>query len=123
MIHTFGYGQLRVGKRNLYAHVLQWKRFNGPIPSGGYVCHKCDVPACVEPTHLFLGTLRINMADKVAKRRHAFGERSPMAKLTAADIPLIRVDTRCQGDIAKEYGVTKGLISQVKRGVIWRHVA
>jgi hypothetical protein len=123
MLHDFGYGQLRIGPRNLYAHVLQWERFNGPVPKGGYVCHKCDVPSCIEPTHLFLGTLRINLADMRAKGRHIHGERHPHARLSNAVIPAIRADSRRHEDIAAEYGVTPGLISQVKRGLIWRHVA
>jgi hypothetical protein len=121
--HDFGYGQLKVDGRTRNVHVLQWERYNGPVPKGRYVCHKCDVPPCIEPTHLFLGTLRINLADMRAKRRHAFGERSAMAKLTTTAIPAIRVDGRRHGDIAKDYGVSPTLISQVKRGLIWRHVA
>lgn len=121
--HTFGYGQLKVSGRPTNAHVLQWERFNGPVPKGGYVCHKCDVPPCIEPAHLFLGSLKINMADKVAKGRHAFGERMGCAKLTRTVIPAIRADVRRHDDIAKDYGVTPGLISQVKRGRIWRHVS
>lgn len=123
IVHTFGYGQLRVGKRNPYAHVLQWERFNGPVPKGGYVCHKCDVPGCIEPSHLFLGTLKSNMADKVAKGRQARGERIGGAKLTAEAVRRIRQDTRRDADIAADYGVHQGLISQVQRRIIWRHVA
>lgn len=122
MVHDFGYGQLKVDGRTANVHVLQWVRFNGPVPPGGYVCHKCDVPACIEPTHLFLGDLRTNMADKCAKRRHRFGVRHPFAKLDEAAVQAIRTDERRHDLIAEEYGVTKGLISQVQRGVIWRHV-
>jgi hypothetical protein len=120
--HDFGYGQLKVDGRPTCVHVLQWVRFNGPVPAGGYVCHKCDVPECIEPKHLFLGTMAANMADMRAKGRHTHGERHAFAKLTASVIPAIRTDARRHRDIAKDYGVTEGLISQVKRGLIWRHV-
>ncbi len=46
---------------------------NGAIPSGLQVCHKCDVPACCNPAHLFLGTAADNQHDKVAKNRQARG--------------------------------------------------
>lgn len=122
-VHTFGYGQIKMGGRMSYAHVLQWERHHGPVPKGMYVCHKCDMPACIEPSHLFLGTMADNLADMRAKGRHIHGERHPQAKLNAAAIPAIRADIRRHDLIAKDHGVTKGLISQVKRGLIWRHVA
>jgi hypothetical protein len=54
----------------VYAHRLAWEKANGPIPAGMYVCHTCDVPACVNVEHLFLGTQSDNMKDMAAKGRH-----------------------------------------------------
>lgn len=120
--HTFGYGQLKIDGRPTNTHVLQWERYHGPVPRGMQVLHKCDVPCCNEIKHLWLGTMRDNQRDKVAKGRQTRGERHAVAKLTAAVIPAIRTDDRRHGDIARDYSVSKGLISQVKRGLIWRHV-
>lgn len=51
------------------AHRAGWMRANGPIPVGMAVLHKCDVPRCVNPEHLFLGTQVENIADMDAKGR------------------------------------------------------
>lgn len=68
-----GYGWLARyfnGKvRYLTAHRYSWILANGPVPDGLHVLHKCDVPACCNPAHLFLGTHQDNMKDRKAKGR------------------------------------------------------
>ena len=64
------YGCLGIGGRTTRAHRFSWELHNGPIPDGLCVLHRCDVPRCVNPDHLFLGTKLDNMKDRTAKGRH-----------------------------------------------------
>lgn len=63
-----GYWNLR---GNIYGHRLSYKIFNGPIPEGFLVCHKCDNKRCVNPDHLFIGTISDNNKDRHRKGGYA----------------------------------------------------
>lgn len=63
------YGSIRVNSKLEKAHRVSWELFKGEIPSGLHVLHTCDIPACVNPEHLFLGTPLDNARDKESKGR------------------------------------------------------
>lgn len=54
--------------KSVSAHRMAYQMFNGD-PVGMQVCHRCDVPLCVNPDHLFLGTSQDNMQDALKKGR------------------------------------------------------
>jgi len=64
-----GYGWLWRSGRSVRVHRIAWEITKGPIPTGLHVLHRCDVPACIRPSHLFLGTHIENMQDASRKRR------------------------------------------------------
>ena len=68
---VFGYGHICVDGLRLkgLTHRISWEWSHGPIPSGMSVLHHCDVPACVNPAHLFLGTQGDNLRDCIQKGR------------------------------------------------------
>jgi len=69
------YGNATSWGRNIRVHRLSYELYNGPIPPGMYVLHKCDVKACVRPDHLYLGTQSQNMRDVWLRQRAAFANR------------------------------------------------
>lgn len=68
-----GYGLFFCNGHVKRAHRAIWEIARGPIPSGMCVCHRCDVPGCINIDHLFLATIQGNTADKVQKGRQARG--------------------------------------------------
>lgn len=120
-----GYGQVRRCGTTKRVHRVSYEQHVGPIPAGMCVLHRCDVRACLNPDHLFLGTRADNSADMVAKGRHARGSARPSAKLAEADIPRIRrayAGGERQKSIASRYGVDPSTISLITSGVTWSHI-
>lgn len=117
--HRHGYGGVYVGKRHVKAHRLAWEVANQTsVPSGMFVCHRCDNPSCVNPSHLFIGTAAENNADKAKKGRapQFFGTANPAARLTDEQVSAILADARQQRDIARAYGISQGSVSRIKNG-------
>ena len=70
-----GYGHFGFDGRTYRSHRLSWEIAHGPISDGLQVLHRCDVPACVNPAHMFLGTPLENARDRSAKGRGNAGRK------------------------------------------------
>lgn len=110
------------------AHRWAAKYIGGMEIEGMFVCHHCDVPLCVNPDHLFVGTAWDNMQDMKNKGRRkgkCQGSHHGRAILTEADIPVIR-HLLAKGvmlkDIAPLFNVAPETIGDIKHGRHWSHV-
>ena len=126
-----GYGRIGNGdKHTMLAHRAAWIIANGDIPEGKHVLHSCDNPACIEVSHLFIGTPADNTRDKISKGRHRGwkqkthprGEESPTSKLKVEQVLAIKEDPRSQRVIAYMHGICQQTVSDIKRGRRWAHL-
>lgn len=125
----YGFFRMEPDEPMCRAHRAAWTLTHGAISDGLIACHHCDNPPCCNPSHLFLGTNSDNAADRVAKGRSSrkvthFGETSPKAKLTAAEVGEIRrryaVGGVVQRELGEEFGVSQTQIGRIVRGVRWK---
>jgi hypothetical protein len=135
------YGLFRLsGNTRWYAHRISYAITHEPFSSDLCICHHCDNPPCVNPSHLFLGTQGDNARDRDTKGRtvHAAqrwasehpdlllrGEDVGEAKLRSVQIPEIRA-AHASGEaiarIARRYGVARITIRNVIRRISWAHI-
>ena len=106
----------------MYAHRVAWMLAHGPIPRGMNVLHRCDVPRCVNPDHLFLGTQHDNVRDMIAKGRARFPLVSPTTKVTPDQVRAIRQDPRKHHIIAADYGLKRLAVWLIKHRKTWAQI-
>lgn len=82
------YGDLKIDGKYKQAHRVSLELYkNKTIPTGNIVCHKCNIPSCVNPDHLYIGTHKDNAFDRRAAGTHLEGVNHPMYGLRGKDSP------------------------------------
>lgn len=127
-VKELGYGVIGLGTREqgtAKAHRVSYELHKGPIPDGLSVLHDCDNPACVNPSHLYAGTLSQNMKDCVRRNRQFKpdnnGEKSTTRRLSLEQVNIIRQKQKTGREYAKDFGVSKSTVFAIWRGVNWKH--
>lgn len=124
LLHTNnkGYGVISTGHQGRdFAHRAAYREHVGVIAVGMEVCHRCDVPCCCNPRHLFLGTHLQNMADSARKGRAKqpvlkTGHGHPRAALSPEVLALCLSDRRPATELAQQIGCNPETIRRARRG-------
>lgn len=118
-----GYGRIAVGRGNVLMHRASWEVFRGDIPDNLYVLHKCDNRKCVNPDHLFLGSLLDNNRDARDKMRAFTDGRHFNARLTVDQVKAILSDKNSSNKaLSSVYGVTSKSIRLIRNRTRWSHI-
>lgn len=138
-----GYGHFSYKHKPLAATRVMWRLHHGQDPYPLFMCHHCDNPTCVNPSHLFLGTQKDNIADRDAKGRVCRGENQFASKLTERTVFLIRsiygerrqpyAEQRdrlrkgayapiTQKELAKLFSIGRSTLMSVLNRKTWKHI-
>lgn len=105
-----GYGHTSTDKGPIPAHRWFYLRERGPIPDGLELDHLCRIRHCTDSSHV----------DPVTRAMNSY--RGACAKLNAGIVQVIRQSSRSGVALSLEYGVSKGTISMIRSGKIWKEV-
>lgn len=114
-----GYGVISFRGKYRGTHRVVYEMQVGPIPFGLHVLHRCDNRRCVNKDHLFLGTNRDNIEDKIAKDRS--GKKLNIEKVK--EIRAMLDAGNSQPAIAKRFGIHPSIVSRINNGKRWGHMA
>lgn len=109
------YGLVTLRGKRMRAHRVVAQLWGMNI-DGNCVCHSCDNPLCLNPSHLFIGSHAENMKDKMSKGRHRV---NPKYKLPNDVASIVAERARAgenQRELAVEFGISQPMVSNLKNG-------
>lgn len=124
-----GYGRVSLRCKSYGAHRVSYFLQHQKDPGELCVCHTCDNPKCVNPSHLWLGTFGDDMRDMTKKGRgvipHVPGSKHGAAKLTEQQVLDIRAqyaNGQDQYTLGRKYGVAHQTIHCLVTRKSWKHI-
>jgi hypothetical protein len=119
---TDGYWQFQHKGKKVPVHRYNYESTKGIIPKGYVLRHECDNRECVNPEHLLPGTHADNVRDRVLRGRSATGSDNGRSKLTEDLVREIKQSELPPTILAKQYGIDRKAIYNIRQGLNWRHV-
>ena len=124
-----GYGRFWLHEKMQGAHRISYTLKYGQISKGLWILHKCNNTSCVNPNHLYAGTIKDNVRDSINSGTlfllRVKGENRPNAKLKESEIRDIRnmlKNGEPQKDVILKYGLDSSHISAIKNRRIWKSI-
>ena len=113
------YGSFTFRGKEMVAHRASYFIYKGEIPEGMIICHKCDVPRCVNPEHLWLGSYLDNQRDKMAKGRGKVEKLNPEK---VKELKSLMKSDFGDMNLARKYGVSYQTIWAIRTGKTWKDI-
>lgn len=122
-----GYGVFTKKGTAYRAHrVALWLHSGQDCPEMS-VCHTCDNGKCCNPAHLYWGTHRQNMQDKIARGRAngLKGVKNPRAKLDPQKVREIRrlAKELTTTELARRYDVDRKAVWMILQNITWKEIS
>lgn len=120
------YGRLKIQGRETLAHRVSFQIRHRLLLPGECALHRCDNPRCCNPAHLFPGTQKQNVHDRIAKKRRGSpggpsGETHPSARLKRSDVDSIRAQKGKESGnaLAQKFGISRKTVYKIWGNRCW----
>ena len=110
-----GYGHKQFGGKTVLAHRWMYQLFTGWIPDDRVINHLCGNRCCVNPKHM-------EMTSQTDNCRHGKGSKLTREQAVAIKDLLKTAKWGERKKIAQQFGVSEGLVSDIKYGRAWADV-
>ena len=110
-----GYAATSLNRARLSAARVNYERYKCKIPDGMLLRHKCDVPECVNPDHLVVGTNLDNSNDKISRGRFSNGRPWKLSEKDKSDIYRMYKNGASKMSLARMYNVLPYNIAGIVR--------